>query len=436
VLKSKVQAQAQEQQDDQYGLGLASGYCRRLDFCKDNAPIIANYLRALANEIHVSDNYKRMNLTTLVYLSRFHSNKQFTEMPKDDILLYLNSLRKKDAADPLHRWISTYNLSVVLLTRFFKWLYYPDLSARERLKPACVDIPLLKRKEQSVYKPSDMWTQDDDILFLKYCPSKRDKCYHAVSRDSSCRPHELLKLRIKDIVFKMTGNRQYAEVLVNGKTGQRAIPLINSIPYLKDWIDDHPQPGNTGAVLICGLNKSLGKSIRIESLNHIYNAYKKEFFPKLLDNPNVPTEDKEKIQELLKKPWNPYIRRHSPLTEKSKILKEHVLRQHAGWSPTSDTHKKYVHYFGNESNEAILEAYGLKDKNKQEIDKLKPKLCPNCNEQNKIDSKFCAKCRMVLSYDAYIQVMEENDKEKTDYQALAADIAEIKKEIRMRNKKR
>ena len=55
----------------------------------------------------------------------------------------------------------------------------------------------------------------------------------------------------------MSGNRQYAEILVNGKTGQRHIPLINSIPYLKDWIVDHPHSGNPNAVLICGYKKSL-----------------------------------------------------------------------------------------------------------------------------------------------------------------------------------
>ncbi|MFL6431277.1 MAG: hypothetical protein ACJ71X_07465 [Nitrososphaeraceae archaeon] len=44
-----------------------------------------------------------------------------------------------------------------------------------------------------------------------------------MSRDSGCRPHELLKLRIRDIVFRSTDSRhhQYAEVLVNGKTGSR-----------------------------------------------------------------------------------------------------------------------------------------------------------------------------------------------------------------------
>jgi integrase len=37
-----------------------------------------------------------------------------------------------------------------------------------------------------------------------------------MSRDSGCRPHELLKLRIRDIVFRSTDSRhhQYAEVLV------------------------------------------------------------------------------------------------------------------------------------------------------------------------------------------------------------------------------
>ncbi|TLX84660.1 MAG: site-specific integrase [Thaumarchaeota archaeon] len=364
-------------------------------------------------------------------------------MTKDDNLLFLNSLRKSEDKDPLHGWVSTYNTYLIILGRFFKWLYHPNLSRRERLKPLCMDLASLKRKEQSIYKPSDMWTQEDDLLFLKYCPSKRDRCYHAISRDSSCRPHELLKLKIKDVVFKMAsdGHRQYAEVLVNGKTGQRHIPLINSIPYLKDWIDDHPQSGNPNTILICGFNKSLGRSIRIQSLNNVYQFYKKKYFPKLLKDPNVLPEDKEKIRELLKKPWNPYIRRHSALTEKSKILKEHTLRQHAGWSLTSNMHQKYIHYFGNESNESILEAYGLINKGKQEIDKLKPTQCPNCKELNKIDSKLCVKCRMVISYDGYTELLQEKEEtftEKYDklYEKLDAKIDAIARMSLINNTRR
>ena len=46
----------------------------------------------------------------------------------------------------------------------------------------------------------------------------------------------------------MIGNRQYAEVLVNGKTGSRHIPLINSLPYIKDYLDDHVADPNSYTV--------------------------------------------------------------------------------------------------------------------------------------------------------------------------------------------
>jgi hypothetical protein len=146
-----------------------------------------------------------------------------------------------------------------------------------------------------------------------------------ITRDTSCRPHEILKLKIKDIVFKTSGDNQYAEVLVIGKTGSRNIPLINSIPYVKDWLDEHPQNGNPNAALICGFGRSLGRRLQPITLNKIYTNYKMAFFPKLLQDHNIPEEDKQKIKELLKKPWNPYIRRHSALTEKSTMLKEQQI---------------------------------------------------------------------------------------------------------------
>ena len=65
-----------------------------------------------------------------------------------------------------------------------------------------------------------------------------------MARDLSARPHEILNLKIKDIVFKTAGNKQYAEVLVNGKTGSRHIPLIQSIPYVKEWLSNHPSRNN------------------------------------------------------------------------------------------------------------------------------------------------------------------------------------------------
>ena len=54
---------------------------------------------------------------------------------------------------------------------------------------------------------------------------------------------------------------RYAEALVNGKTGSRSVLLINSIPYVKDWIDDHPQRTNPNAYFIFGNRKSYGRRL-------------------------------------------------------------------------------------------------------------------------------------------------------------------------------
>jgi hypothetical protein len=212
--------------------------------------------------------------------------------------------------------------------------------------------------------------------------------------------------------------------LINGKTGSRHIPLINSIPYVKDWLDDHPRKDNPDCPLICGTAKHAGQRMQAQSMWKRYNEYKTIFFPNLLKDRNIDVIDKNAITELLKKPWNLYIRRHSALTEKSKILKEHILRQHAGWSPRSGMPEKYWHYFGNESSESILEAFGIKPKGEQ-IDKMKPLQCPNCSELNQVNSRFCVKCRLVLTYDAYTEVTEERE----SYEIRLKTMEETQKEI-------
>jgi integrase/recombinase XerD len=354
--------------------------------------LLDEYIQAMRREINPSIEYEKITRRVLGKLDLMTATES-------DIGDFLDRLRKPQSEDPMHKWIGTYNMYVTIFKRFFKWVNNPE----------CVkNIVKLRRKEKSVYKPSDLWTQDDDLLFLKYCPSKREKCYHMIARDSSCRPSEILRLRIKDVVFKMVGGRQYAEVLVNGKTGSRHIPLINSIPYLKDWLDSHPM-NTPDSPLICNIGKWNGKHMTSINLWRKYNNFKTEFFPKLLNDRNVPVADKKAITVLLSKPWNPYVRRHSALTDKSKILKEHILRQHAGWSPRSNMCEKYLHYFGNESSESILEAYGIKSK-EEEIDKMKPKSCPNCQELNQVDARFCQKCRMILSYEEYQKTVQEEDR--------------------------
>jgi integrase len=220
----------------------------RIKTSNENALTISEYVLSLRREVNPSQNYTRMQIQALVELSEYSKQKPFEQLTREDVLSFLYKFRKTEDKDPLHKWIGTYNLKREILRQFFTWLNDPKIERNHRSKPKIMEnIAKFNRKEVSIYRPTDLWTGDDDLLFLRYCPSKRDRCYHTLSRDSSCRPHELLNLRIKDVIFKTSGDYQYAEITVNGKTGTRTIPLFSCIPYLKDWLDDHPQRGTQNA---------------------------------------------------------------------------------------------------------------------------------------------------------------------------------------------
>ena len=169
----------------------------------------------------------------------------------------------------------------------------------------------------------------------------------------------------------------------------------------------------------------MGKQLTVNSLYVIYKDYKEKFFPRLLKDNTILNEDKEKIKGILAKPFSLYVRRHSALTEKSTKLKSSTLNQHAGWTANSGMAQKYIHYFGNESSESLLEAYGIVTKNNVSIDTLNPKICPNCNEGNTQDAKFCSKCKMIMSFDGYEEVLQEQQEKDKDLQSVKDRMASI-----------
>jgi integrase len=192
---------------EEISAGLAASSANNLhSISEDNAATIVKYIGVMKVETNLADHYRKDLIEVLCRFSKYNDNKPYRDLTRDNIITFLETFRKTETQDPLHKWIGTYNIFRIHLLRFFKWLYYPDIEPDKRSKPLVIEnIPKLKRKEKSIYKPSDLWTQQDDLLFLKYCPTKRVKCYHAISRDLSCRPHEILKLKIKDIAFKTIG---------------------------------------------------------------------------------------------------------------------------------------------------------------------------------------------------------------------------------------
>ena len=77
----------------------------------ENALTIVNFLLAQKTEINISDTYKLNMISTLLLLSSSLNNKSFRDMKLNDMLIYLDSLRKDDSSDLLHKWIGSYNVN-------------------------------------------------------------------------------------------------------------------------------------------------------------------------------------------------------------------------------------------------------------------------------------------------------------------------------------
>jgi len=173
----------------------------------NNARLICDYILTEQTEFNIKESTKEGKIKVLVWLSNFHNGKDFIDITKQDILKYLNNLRKSSEDDPSHKWIGSYNGRQAVFLKFFKWLYHSNEPYyRKRNIPYCMQgIKKLNRKEKTPYRASDIWNAKEHSLFLKYCPNKRDRCYHAMAIDMSARPHEILNIKIKDQIMLTHG---------------------------------------------------------------------------------------------------------------------------------------------------------------------------------------------------------------------------------------
>lgn len=95
---------------------------KRMD--KNSFPIV-EFLYAKMREGNLKPASRASTIDRLCQLSLFNNNKSFKEITQEDIFSYLDTIRKTENEDPLHRWIGTYNISVIKIISFFRWFYEP-----------------------------------------------------------------------------------------------------------------------------------------------------------------------------------------------------------------------------------------------------------------------------------------------------------------------
>ena len=77
-----------------------------------------------------------------------------------------------------------------------------------------------------------------------------------------------------------------------------------------------------------------------------------------------------------------------------------------------------------------ITSLGIIPANEYENNILKPRQCPNCNEPNKPDNRFCSKCNMVITYDAYNETIEKEKQRELEVQNLKERYEQDMKSVR------
>ena len=120
----------------------------------------------------------------------------------------------------------------IMIKRFYKWLKDPN----DEEYPPEVKRNKTTSRDGALPLPEDLLSEKDVEALLNAAEYSRDKAFIAMLFDLGARVGEFLSIQRKNIVFDELG----AVVVVDGKTGQRRQRLILSVPFVAEWLNDHP----------------------------------------------------------------------------------------------------------------------------------------------------------------------------------------------------
>lgn len=110
---------------------------------------------------------------------------------------------------------------------------------KNNLKKKIVDVA----ERESNFSSEIFLTREDIQRLRESIDNSRDKALIVTLWETGARLSELYNLRISDLNDWEHG----IEVLIDGYTGKRKLPLIKSTPALKDWTKKHPENSNEKA---------------------------------------------------------------------------------------------------------------------------------------------------------------------------------------------
>ena len=230
--------------------------------------------------------------------------------------------------------------------------------------------------------PADMLHWEEDVLpMIDATMNTRDAALIATAWDSGARSGEIRELTVGDV----TDHRHGLQITLSGKTGQRTVTLIPSVPHLQRWLSDHPDEDDSDAPLWSKLNQPDEISYRM--------------FMKILESA---AEDAG-----VDKPVTfTNFRKSSASYLASKGMNQAHIEDHHGWVRGSDVAARYVSVFGEEADLELAKVHGV-EVEEEEPEPIAPIECPRCGKDTPRDEAFCVWCKQAVDHGAIEKVKAE-----------------------------
>jgi integrase/recombinase XerD len=267
-----------------------------------------------------------------------------------------------------------------VLKHFYRWFEEEDSrlnSDDSRVRQEALDLyryltrHLVLKKPQKKVNPDELITDSDlQRLLNKGSRTPLERAFVSILHETGCRIGEMLGMRIGDIQRR----GKHAVISVDGKTGERIVPILKSIPYLEQWLNIHPHRDDAKSILWLSISSNFyGRPLRY--------AGARKMLKRVGERAGI---DKKK---------NAHWFRHSRASRNAEDMSESVLNATMGWTQGSNQAKTYVHMSGKQVEDLFMKRNGLVNK---EEEKPTVQYC-GCGSVNDIEALYCYKCGQPLS---------------------------------------
>jgi integrase/recombinase XerD len=316
-------------------------------------------------------------------------NKDMDQMTKQDVAELLDKIKAHNICGGKPYSPATYADFLRLIKIFWKWMKTAGESLPEEVRWIKITDPPNKIKAENIPTEQEIHTMREAMR------NPRDKALIMVMKESGWRIGEHLETKIKNVSYTNDGLELN---VVSPKTGELLWTLlIEAVPWLQLWLENHPDKNNPEAYLwVTTYNGTPTRITHTTILNLLKNGAARAGLRKRI-HPHIFRDYRVK-ELLLGKPEKGIAPLHPE-----------TVRRIMGWKSM-----KMLERYGPFMNSDLRDIY-LRISGKKQVE-VKPataptKPCPICTFENPNDTPRCIKCARALNLNAALQDEQKRKRE-------------------------